>query len=66
MANQRGGDLLGASRVIAPDGSILEELPRLGDDARPPAPETLVVSVDLQEGIDRAQREAGALWARGR
>ncbi|GAA2074805.1 carbon-nitrogen family hydrolase [Pseudolysinimonas kribbensis] len=66
MANQRGGDLLGASRVIAPDGSILAELPRLGDDARPPAPETLVVSVDLQEGIDRAQREAGALWAHGR
>jgi predicted amidohydrolase len=66
MANQRGGDLLGASRVIAPDGSIVAELPRLGDDARPPAPETLVVTVDLQEGIDRAEREAGALWARGR
>jgi predicted amidohydrolase len=68
MANQHGGELLGASRVIAPDGSIRAEAPRLRADAdtATTTATTLVVDVDLQREIDRADREAGALWGRGR
>lgn len=60
MANQCGGDLLGKSRVIAPDGSITARAGRVGDGH---GPESLIVSVDLAGGIREAERTAGALWA---
>jgi len=60
MANQCGDELLGKSRVIAPDGRIAAQASRVGqgDDS-----ELLVVSVDLECGIREAERTAGALWA---
>lgn len=60
MANQCGGELLGMSRVIGPDGSIIAHARRVGDNADS---ELLVVTVDLEEGISDAQHTAGALWA---
>jgi predicted amidohydrolase len=61
MSNQCGGELLGRSRVIAPDGSIVAEAGRVGDDTADP--ELLVVSVDLHAAITEAEANAGALWA---
>ena len=60
MANQCGGELLGKSRVIAPDGAIAAQAGRVGDrdDA-----EFLVVTVDLAAGIRAAETAAGALWS---
>ena len=60
MANQCGDELLGKSRVIAPDGTIAAQASRVG---RGDASELLVVSVDLECGIREAERTAGALWA---
>jgi predicted amidohydrolase len=57
MANQVGGDLLGRSRVIAPDGSTLAEAERVG--AAPT--QSIVVQVDVVAGVARADRESGAL-----
>jgi predicted amidohydrolase len=61
MSNQCGGELLGKSKVIAPDGSTVAEAGRVGDGTADP--ELLVVSVDLQAAIHEAQENAGALWA---
>jgi predicted amidohydrolase len=58
MANQVGGDLLGRSRVLAPDGSVRAEASRI--DAGPGS-EALVVDVDLRAGIALADRESAAL-----
>ena len=61
MANQCGGELLGKSRIIAPDGTVAAQARRVGqcdDDA-----ELLVASVDLEAGIRAAERTAGVLWA---
>lgn len=67
MTNQCGGSgdaaLLGASRVIAPDGSVVAEAARHGSGAG--GTEHLVVTLDLAEGIARADRESAALWAEG-
>jgi predicted amidohydrolase len=62
LANQVGGDLLGKSRVIAPDGSVRAEASRVGDpdEARP---DVLVVSLDLATEIAEADRLASALWS---
>jgi len=60
MANQCGGELLGKSRVIAPDGTVVAEAGRAGDAV---PDELLVVTVDLEEGVSQAQVAAGALWA---
>jgi predicted amidohydrolase len=67
MANQCGGDgpsaLLGRSRIIAPDGSVIAEAPRYdaaGDEAH-----LLVASLDLSAAIASAEQDAGALWAPG-
>jgi predicted amidohydrolase len=63
MANQCGGELLGKSRIIAPDGTIKAEASRVvaGSSA-----EVLVGKVDLQGGIREAELAAGALWAETR
>ncbi|AQT81842.1 hypothetical protein B1R94_25205 [Mycolicibacterium litorale] len=60
MANQCGGDLLGKSRIIAPDGTVLAQASRVGDtdDA-----DLVVATVDLAAGIRAAERAAGALWS---
>ena len=55
-ANQCGtnasGTLLGASRVLAPDGSVVAEAPRAGAGGTPPAAD-LVVDLDLAAAIAR-------------
>jgi predicted amidohydrolase len=58
MANQSGGDLLGRSRVIAPDGSTRAEASRVGDGTER---EILVLRADLMSEIARADIETGAL-----
>jgi len=60
MANQCGGDLLGKSRVIAPDGTVVAQASRVGQGGDS---ELLVVTVDLESAIREADRTAGALWA---
>ncbi|MCV7423602.1 carbon-nitrogen hydrolase family protein [Mycobacterium yunnanensis] len=60
MVNQCGGDLFGKSRIIAPDGAIVAEAPRVGDGADS---ELLVATVDLAAGIRDADATASALWA---
>ncbi len=59
MANQCGDELLGKSRVIAPDGSVAAQADRVGQRD---TPELLVTTVDLESGIRAAERAAGALW----
>jgi predicted amidohydrolase len=59
MANQCGGDLLGKSRIIAPDGSVAAQAARVG---RGDAPELLVATLDLARGIREAEWAAGVLW----
>jgi len=65
MTNQCGGEggsaLLGASRVVAPDGHVVAEAVR----ARPGRDGTdlLVVTVDLAAGIAEADDQSAALWA---
>lgn len=60
MANQCGGELLGKSRIIAPDGTVAAQAGRVGDGV---GPELLVATLDLDAGVRAAQVEAGALWA---
>jgi predicted amidohydrolase len=60
MANQCGDELLGKSRIIAPDGTVAAQAARVGEGD---ATELLVASVDLERGIREAERTAGALWA---
>ena len=62
MANQCGGELLGKSRIIAPDGSIVAQAPRVGDSD---GADLLVATVDLAAGIRAAEGAAGALWSVG-
>ncbi len=57
MANQSGGDLMGGSRVIAPDGTVRSALPRAGDGL-----ELLVLAIDAAAEIAEAERAAGVLW----
>lgn len=61
MANQSGGDLMGGSRILAPDGGVRAEASRTVPGAEGSA-ESLVVSIDAGEEIAAAEREAGALW----
>lgn len=60
MANQCGGDLLGKSRIIAPDGTIVAQAPRVGDTE---GADLIVVHLDLAAGIRAAELAAGALWS---
>lgn len=60
MANQCGEELLGKSKIIAPDGSVAVQAPRVGQCN---ATELLVATLDLEAGIREAERVAGALWA---
>lgn len=60
MANQCGGDLLGKSRIIAPDGMVVAQASRVGDAS---GPEFLVSTLDLEAGVRTAELTAGALWA---
>lgn len=60
MANQCGGDLLGKSRIIAPDGTIVAQGPRVGNTD---GADLIVATVDLAAGIRAAELAAGALWA---
>jgi predicted amidohydrolase len=60
MANQCGDELLGKSKVIGPDGTIVAQAGRVGETD--PA-ELLVVTVDFDSGIHEADRTAAALWA---
>ncbi|GAA2876160.1 carbon-nitrogen hydrolase family protein [Nonomuraea rubra] len=67
MANQCGGagpsGLLGASRVIAPDGRIVAEAPRVTAGQGPvPEEHLLVADLDLAAGIAAADRDAAPLW----
>jgi predicted amidohydrolase len=59
MANQCGGELLGKSRIIAPDGTVTAQAARVG---RGYAPELLVAELELESPIREAERTAGALW----
>lgn len=59
MANQCGGQLLGKSRIIAPDGSIAVQASRVGEGE---GAEFLVATVEIHRGIREADRTAGALW----
>jgi len=67
MANQCGGSgpsaLLGGSRVIAPDGTVVAQAPWHGEDARPEEPHLEVVTLDLPAGVREAEELSGALWA---
>jgi predicted amidohydrolase len=60
LANQCGDELLGKSKIIAPDGTVVAQARRVGPCG---GPEFLVASVDLESGIRDAERTAGALWA---
>lgn len=60
MANQCGGELLGKSKVIAPDATTVAQAGRVGQTSEP---ELLVVTVDFERGIRGADRTASALWA---
>jgi predicted amidohydrolase len=60
MTNQCGGDLLGKSRIFAPDGTIAAQAARVGQGD---AAELLVARLDLDGGIRAADQTAGALWA---
>jgi predicted amidohydrolase len=60
MANQCGGDLLGKSRIIAPDGTIAAQASRVGQGE---STELLIATLDLAGGIREAERTAAALWA---
>lgn len=60
MANQCGGELLGKSKVIAPDATTVAQAGRVGEACRS---ELLVVTVDLDSGIQEADRTTAALWA---
>lgn len=60
MVNQCGEDLLGKSRIIAPDGSVVAQAGRIGEGED--APELLVATLDLEAGIREAERTASALW----
>ncbi len=61
MTNQCGGELLGASRVISPDGRVVVEgrRSREGGDGT----DLLVVTLDLAAGIAEADEHSAALWA---
>jgi predicted amidohydrolase len=65
MANQAGtnssGTLLGGSPVISPFGDLIAsaEVVSAGQTAQP---ELLIVDVDLQGMLDRAERENSVLW----
>ncbi|MEE6163470.1 MULTISPECIES: carbon-nitrogen hydrolase family protein [unclassified Mycolicibacterium] len=59
MANQCGGELLGKSKVIGPDGITVAQAGRVGDAD---ATELLVITVDFDAGIAEADRTAAALW----
>jgi predicted amidohydrolase len=67
MANQCGGTgptaLLGRSRVIAPDGDVVAEAPRVGSDD---GPHHLVVDLDPAAGIDQWDRTSSLLWSAAR
>lgn len=64
MTNQCGGELLGASRVIAPDGRVVAEGVRTqpGRDGT----DLLVVTCDLRAGIAEADEHSSALWVETR
>jgi predicted amidohydrolase len=59
MANQCGGELLGKSKVIGPDGTTVAQAGRVGEAD---SAEFLVVTVDFDHGIQEADRTAAALW----
>jgi predicted amidohydrolase len=61
MSNQCGKELLGKSRIIAPDGTIVAQAARVGAACN--GSELLVASLDLHRGIREAELAAGALWA---
>ena len=65
MANQCGGEgpnaLLGRSRIIAPDGTVIAEAPRY--DGSRDQTHLLVAELDLGSAIAAAEQDAGALWA---
>jgi predicted amidohydrolase len=60
MANQCGGELLGKSRIIAPDGTIAAQASRVGQGE---SAELLIATLELAGGIREAERTAAALWA---
>lgn len=60
MSNQCGEDLLGKSKIIAPDGTVVVQAARVDQSH---GPELLVATLDLRSGIRDAERVAGALWA---
>jgi predicted amidohydrolase len=66
MTNQCGGEgdaaLLGASRVIAPDGSTVVQGVRWDEPGRTDGTDLLVTTVDLTAGSTRADQDSSALW----
>jgi predicted amidohydrolase len=64
MANQcgsHGGDtLLGGSKIVSPLGEVAAQAVRTVPGKTPP-PDLLVAEIRLREGLERAERELGAL-----
>ncbi len=69
MVNQCGTrgstTFLGKSRIISPQGEIVLEAPRAGHGETPPAA-TLVHTIPLAAGLERADAESGALFGQAR
>jgi predicted amidohydrolase len=67
MANQCGGvgpnALLGRSRIIGPDGTVVAEAPSC--EAGTDGTHLLVASLDVATAIVAAEHDAGALWTDG-
>ncbi len=59
MANQCGGQLLGKSKVIGPDGITVAQA---GGVDEADSTELLVVTVDFDAGIAEADQTSAALW----
>ncbi len=67
MSNQCGVNpsvcLLGGSQVISPAGEVVGRASKVYEPREGAGPELLVVEVQLQEEIHRAERDQSALWS---
>jgi predicted amidohydrolase len=65
MANQCGASavdtLLGASQVISPGGDVVASAARAAA-GETPAPELLVVEIDLRDQLERVDADHSVLW----
>ena len=70
MANQCGGTgrnaLLGGSRVLHPDGSVVAEAPRLPLDGTPGEPALLSADIDVAAALAEWDETSSLLWTGAR